>query len=163
MKYLRGSKAAALLGLPLFLLAAVVFPITSASAASSLRGNAAEHPAVSSAVTVGKRFFAWSTQALQTDEHGSDSTYPLWSTREHKSAEDVDVVFSFSLSGSALKKQEDRRRRLAGDDHADDGHADDAHGDGHDTHSDAHEMVVHVTYEDICEYELGGYHVPRFV
>ena len=30
-------------------------------------------------------------------------------------------------------------------------HADDSHGDGH---SAAHEMLVHVTYEEICEYSL---------
>lgn len=38
-----------------------------------------------------------------------------------------------------------------------DGHGDvhgrGAHGDDHDAHSDAHEMVVHVTYEDICEFQ----------
>lgn len=45
--------------------------------------------------------------------------------------------------------------------HAASGHSDahgDGHGDGHDAAHDAHEMVVHVTYEDICEFAAFGAH-----
>ena len=76
-------------------------------------------------------------------------------------ADSESTLVDFAADDSDKKNEETGEEVL--DAHADDNG--DAHGDGHvvskatdrdaygdDAHSDDHSMVVHVTYEDICEY-----------
>ena len=107
-------------------------------------------------------FWAWPGKALARDEGASP--FPLWNTRSYwneRSWEDVPdekhALFSFALSGGALDRHRERQaRRLASAEGAaldlDGEETPLAAADGaHDAHSDAHDMVVHVTYEDICK------------
>lgn len=109
----------------------------------------------SSNSSVLKKFLEWPF-SHNPDDVDSVSAYPLWSTRSALyNFDEKRPVFSFSLTGGAAERYRKRQanRVLVSEEdesHASDGHGDD-HGDGHDAHSDTHEMVVHVTYEDICE------------
>lgn len=198
--------------------------------------------ATTTSTSVLKKFMTWPLRALSNDSHDDATTaaYPLFSTRE-RNYDDKHILFSFEVSGSALRRHRQRRARRAqqttidvsvalaaaegNDNTAEDGttsdvseesglfdteefngwswctrddgtrficgskidtaavvsqHTDDDHStsdhsgtahdmdhsgggtahdvgthseEGHgDEHSDAHGMVVHVTYEDICEY-----------
>ena len=102
-----------------------------------------------SSTSTATQFFAWPARAISREgDEDRDSAFPL-STTWLWGYDRTYAVFSFTLSGSALSRHQQRQasRRLK----ADDTHSDAEGADAHDTHSDAHEMVVHVTYEDICE------------
>ena len=101
-------------------------------------------------------------------------TVPIYQV-PHAPVSKENVLFSFKLTGSAARRLAERRGLEAAAveehaehtestaEHGDTTHSDvdikeaaDSHGDGHDTHSegahdDIHDMVVHVTYEDICK------------
>ena len=69
-----------------------------------------------------------------------------------------DALFSFTVTGSAARRAKERELNGMGSNFYDGPYPGDevlggAHGaGGHDAHDAAHEMVVHVTYEDICEF-----------
>jgi len=148
-----------LLSLPLLLLASCVAAATDRPRPDGLRTTTDTQTPPSSPLTSSStwhEFLTWPAKALSRDEGGA-AAFPLWNTGSYWSTRSWDVVpdekhalFSFALSGSALDHYRERQaRRLA----SAEGVMVDAHGgtvnDAPDAHSDAHDMVVHVTYEDI--------------
>lgn len=103
---------------------------------------------------------AFSQTALPSSHHG-----PLLSQKIYRSIYDSefkeqpdDALFSFTVTGSAARRAKERELNGMGSNFYDGPYPGDevhggAHGaSGHDAHDAAHEMVVHVTYEDICKF-----------
>ena len=120
-------------------------------------------PEASSSESISKKLLSWPFSHDPNDVD-NQSAYPLGKSipRALANFNEKQPVFSFTRKGGAAERYQKRQlanngRQLAeteeahvDEEHKDD-HGADTHGDGHDAHDAAHEMVVHVTYEDICE------------
>lgn len=109
-----------------------------------------------SSPTIITKFFRWPIDALSqitppvsSHPHGPLLSQKLFRTIYDKSPTEYnpDALFSFKLTGSAARRHAERQLNGVGSNHYD-GPVPGDEVDGH----DAHEMVVHVTYEDICKY-----------
>ena len=182
MKYSLAKKAA-LLALPLFVATSTASSTTknlrSTPSSSIHHQNAVEETSASSSGSILKKFLTWHVDALNHSEDTA-SAYPLWSTRK-LSGDETNVLFSFSLSRSTVERYERQKQQrhlqteeeATGDGLFDTEVAAAANEEeaaeveeegaprrkrGPDplppVHLGAHEMVVHVTYEDICKYTM---------
>ena len=114
-----------------------------------------------------QKCFAWPLDALSGTDPPSSRRGPLLSQKIYRSLYDSDfkeqpedALFSFTVTGSAARRAKERELNGMGSnfydgpypwDYVPSTHAASGH-DEHDAHDAAHEMVVHVTYEDICEF-----------
>lgn len=150
-----------MLGLPLAAIALLtVLPgkqHESFANAEHLRSNTSPAASADNSSTTSKpilnEFLTWPMKSFLFDDDDDDdqssiTAYPLLTSQyqEHE-VDESSILFSFPLSGSALRRHQRRRqeegknsiRRQLG------GSTEEGGGD------DTHEMVVHVSYEDICE------------
>ena len=89
---------------------------------------------------------AATTNARFETEHYFPESMEDQQQQEEDNTTDVDEIeLYFPSSTTTTTKNEENSHE--------DNHDNEAH-DAHDSHDDAHDMVVHVTYEDICEYLL---------
>lgn len=123
--------------------------------AEHLRSNTSPAASADNSSTTSKpilnEFLTWPMKSFLFDDDDNQSSitaYPLLTSQyqEHQ-VDESNILFSFPLSGSALRRHQRRRqeegknsipRQLGGS-------TEEGGGD------DTHEMVVHVSYEDICE------------
>lgn len=112
-----------------------------------------------------KKFFAWPIDTLSESSLNHTASHaPLLSQKLFRTLYDSaptepkdDALFSFKLTGSAARKHVDRQLNGYGVNYYQGPYPGDevqGHGADHDAHDVAHEMVVHVTYEDICKCSL---------